>query len=86
MVLHPWERATYLAATIGLVMGALGISIGGFSLNKPYLTPLFVTLGVIAFISLSIILIILFALAIRDYIELYPKFNRKLFGIRWLRY
>ncbi len=86
MVMHPWMRSTPLAGTLGLIMGGIGIVITSLSMEGNVLKTIFLTLGVISLIPLTILFWFLVYLAIRDYADLYKGFTRKLFGIPFLRY
>ena len=83
MTKHPWMRAPSLAASLGLIMGAMGIVIAGFQMGAGYLKTIFITLGFVFIFLLTLLFILLLYLFFRDYGDLYPKFTRNILGIRY---
>ena len=79
MVEHPWMRAPVLANVIGLMLAALGVIITGLQIENIYIAAI----GTVAFVLFMLLFFIFLSFSIRDYIDLYPTFKRRIFGIRY---
>ncbi len=76
-------RAPALANMLGLILVALGIIIGGLQIEETYLGKIFIITGIVALLVFIVLLSIFLVLAVRDYRDLYPKFTRSIFGIKY---
>lgn len=79
MVQHPWMRIPAIANMLGLILASIGIIIGGIQIKEFVLRKVFLIAGFISLIIFLFLFILFLTLAIRDYIDLYPKFTRSIF-------
>ena len=87
MPMHPWDRIrTHIAGTLGLMMGAYGITIASLKIENQIFRTISLTLSAMTFVALTALFTTLIYLTARDYYNQYNGYEKTLFGVSWLRY